>query len=80
MVHLLLQKLMEIKGFFSKRKLKGTEDEIWGFFLQLKGSFQEEILYFHHMVETDGVSVSLLLKRKDLVGKNNCRGRKRLIQ
>ena len=55
--------------FVAKGNLKRREDEIWGFFFRTERKFFRKKYYeFHHMVETDGVSCSLLLKRKDLVG------------
>ena len=71
LVHLLLQKTHgNKKDFLAKGNLKAREDEIWGFFFTTERKFFRKKYYtFHHMVETDGVSVSLLLKRKDLVGK-----------
>ena len=71
LVHLLLTKNHGNKSdFLTKGNLKAREDEIWGFFFRTERKFFRKKYYtFHHMVETDGVSVSLLLKRKDLVGK-----------
>ena len=71
LVHLLLTKTHGNKSdFLAKGNLKRREDEIWGFFFRTERKFFKKKYYeFHHMIETDGVSCSLLLKRKDLVGK-----------
>jgi len=43
---------------------------IWKFFFRTeKKLFRKTDYSFHHMISTDGVGVSVLLLRKDLVGK-----------
>ena len=71
LVHLLLTTNYGNKSdFLAKGNLKAKEDEIWEFFFRTERKFFKKKYYeFHHMIETDGVSCSLLLKRKDLVGK-----------
>ena len=50
--------------------LKKNEDKIWEFFFRTERKLFQKINYlFHHMISTDGVGVSILFLRKDLVGK-----------
>ena len=71
LVHLLLTKKQGNKSdYLFKGNLKRNEDKIWEFFFRTERNFFKKKYYeFHHMIETDGVSCSLLLLRKDLVGK-----------
>ena len=71
LVHLLMTKKQGNKSdFLTKGNLKINEDKIWEFFFRTERKFFKKKYYeFHHMIETDGVSCSLLLLRKDLVGK-----------
>ena len=71
LVHLLMTKKQGNKSdFLTKGNLKRKEDKIWEFFFRTERKFFKKKYYeFHHMIETDGVSCSLLLLRKDLVGK-----------
>ena len=71
LVHLLMTKKQGNKSdFLTKGNLKRKEDKIWDFFFRTERKFFKKKYYnFHHMIETDGVSCSLLLLRKDLVGK-----------
>lgn len=71
LVHLLMRKKQGNKSdFLTKGNLKRKEDKIWEFFFRTERKFFKKKYYdFHHMIETDGVSCSLLLLRKDLVGK-----------
>lgn len=71
LVHLLMTKKQGKKGdYLTKGNLKKNEDKIWMFFFRTERKFFKKKHYsFHHMIETDGVSCSLLLLRKDLVGK-----------
>ena len=56
--------------YLFKGNLKRNEDKIWNFFFRTeKQCFRKKWYSFHHMVETDGVSCSILLLRKDKVGK-----------
>jgi hypothetical protein len=71
LVHLLMTKKQGNKSdYLTKGNLKRKEDKIWEFFFRTERKFLKKKYYeFHHMIETDGVSCSLLLLRKDLVGK-----------
>ena len=71
LVNLLLRKEQGNKGFFkTDGNLKKNEDKIWKFFFRTeKKLFRKTDYSFHHMISTDGVGVSVLLLRKDLVGK-----------
>jgi hypothetical protein len=71
LVHLLMTKKQGNKSdYLTKGNLKRKEDKIWEFFFRTERKFFKKKHYcFHHMIETDGVSCSLLLLRKDLVGK-----------
>ena len=56
--------------YLTEGNLKKNEDKIWEFFFRTERKcFNKKFYSFHHMIETDGVSCSLLLLRKDLVGK-----------
>jgi len=71
LVHLLMTKKQGNKSdYLTKGNLKRKEDKIWEFFFRTERKFFKKKYYeFHHMIETDGVSCSLLLLRKDLIGK-----------
>jgi uncharacterized protein YbcI len=71
LVHLLMTKKQGVKSkYLTKGNLKLKENEIWKFFFRTeKQEFKKKHYSFHHMIETDGVSCSILLVRKDLVGK-----------
>jgi hypothetical protein len=71
LVHLLMTKKQGNKSdFLTKGNLKRKEDKIWEFFFRTERKmFHKKYYEFHHMIETDGVSCSLLLLRKDLIGK-----------
>ena len=71
LVYLLMIKKQGNKSdYLTKGNLKHKEDKIWKFFFRIERKFFKKKYYdFHHMIETDGVSCSLLLLRKDLVGK-----------
>ena len=50
--------------------LKKYENEIWKFFFRTERQcFRKPKYTFHHMIETDGVSCSILMLRNDLIGK-----------
>jgi hypothetical protein len=70
-VHLLLRKEQGNKSYYTtKGNLKRNEDKIWNFFFRTERKcFIKPDYSFHHMISTDGVGVSILLLRKDLVGK-----------
>ena len=71
LVNLLLRKKQGNKVFFkTEGNLKKNEDKIWKFFFRTENKlFYKTDYSFHHMISTDGVGVSVLLLRKDLVGK-----------
>ena len=71
LVHLLMTKKQGNKSdYLTKGNLKRKEDKIWDFFFRTERKmFHKKYYEFHHMIETDGVSCSLLLLRKDLIGK-----------
>lgn len=71
LVHLLMTKKHGIKSeYLTKGNLKLKENVIWNFFFRTETQpFRKKHYLFHHMIETDGVSCSILLLRKDLVGK-----------
>ena len=71
LVHLLLTKKQGKKSdYLFKGNLKRYENKIWKFFFRTERQcFKKKWYSFHHMIETDGVSCSILLLRKDKVGK-----------
>jgi hypothetical protein len=71
LVNLLLRKEHGTKGFFkTKGELKKNEDKIWRFFFRTERKmFHKTDFSFHHMVSTDGIGLSILFLRDDLVGK-----------
>ena len=71
LVNLLLRKEHGTKGFFkTKGELKKNEDTIWKFFFRTeRKSFHKKGFSFHHMISTDGIGLSILFLREDLVGK-----------
>ena len=74
LVHLLFTKKEGNKGYYTtKGNLVENQYKIWKFFFKTeKKCFHLEDNYnykFHHMIETDGIGCSILLLRKDLVGK-----------
>jgi len=71
LVNLLLRKEQGNKGHYkTKGNLKKHEDEIWKFFFRTERKLFTKTGYsFHHMISTDGIGVSVLFLRKDLVGK-----------
>lgn len=71
LVHLLMTKKQGIKSeYLTKGNLKRNEDKIWEFFFRTERKmFSKKYYEFHHMIETDGISCTLLLLRKDLIGK-----------
>jgi hypothetical protein len=71
LVNLLLRKEHGTKGFFkTKGELKNNEDKIWKFFFRTERKmFHKTGFSFHHMVSTDGIGLSILFLRDDLVGK-----------
>jgi len=71
LVHLLMIKKQGNKSeYLTKGNLKLNEDKIWNFFFRTeKKMFRKKDYSFHHMIESDGVSCTVLLIRKDLGGK-----------
>jgi len=74
LVHLLIDNSNAKHGTKSKYLFKGNlkryEDNIWKFFFRTERQcFRKKNYSFHHMIETDGVSCSILLLRNDLIGK-----------
>jgi len=71
LVHLLMTKSQGNKSaYLTEGNLKRNEDKIWKFFFRTERKcFHKKHYEFHHMIETDGISCSLLLLRNDLIGK-----------
>ena len=71
LVYLLLRKEQGKKSDYSNQgNTKKYEDKIWKFFFRTeKKVFRKNDFAFHHMISTDGVGVSILFIRDDLVGK-----------
>lgn len=71
LVYLLLRKEQGKKSdFTNKGNTKKYEDKIWKFFFRTeKKVFRKTNFSFHHMISTDGVGVSILFIRDDLIGK-----------
>ena len=70
LVNLLLRKEQGNKSDYKDEgNTKKHEDKIWQFFFRTERKMFTKTGYsFHHMISTDGVGVSILLLRKDLVG------------
>jgi hypothetical protein len=71
LVHLMMRKEQGNKcDYLTKGNLKKNEDKIWEFFFRTERKMFCKTGYsFHHMVSTDGVGLSILFLRADLVGK-----------
>jgi len=71
LVHLLFTKKQGNKrNYLTEGNLKKYENEIWKFFFRTERQcFKKPKYTFHHMIETDGVSCSILMLRNDLIGK-----------
>ena len=71
LVHLLFtQKQGNKTDYLLEGNLKKYEDKIWDFFFRTERQcFKKPKYTFHHMIETDGVSCSILMLRNDLIGK-----------
>jgi hypothetical protein len=71
LVNMLLRKEQGNKCDYSNQgNTKKYEDKIWTFFFRTeKKVFRKNDFSFHHMISTDGVGVSILFIRDDLVGK-----------
>jgi hypothetical protein len=70
-VNLLFTKKQGNKGTYkTEGNLKKNEDKIWKFFFRTERKcFTKTGYSFHHMISTDGIGVSILFLRKELVGK-----------
>jgi histidinol phosphatase-like enzyme len=62
LVHLLMTNNQGIKSdYLTKENLKRNKDKIWDFFFRTEiKSFHKKYYEFHHMIETDRISCSLL--------------------
>ena len=71
LVHLLFTKKQGNKiDYLLEGNLKKYENEIWKFFFRTERQcFKKPKYTFHHMIETDGASCSILMLRNDLIGK-----------
>jgi len=71
LVHLLFtQKQGNKTDYLLEGNLKKYENKIWEFFFRAERQcFKKPKYTFHHMIETDGVSCSILMLRNDLIGK-----------
>jgi len=71
-VMLLFTKKQGGKGeYTTKGNLKINENKIWDFFFNTERQcFHKPNYKFHHMIETDGVSVTILFIRNEFVGKH----------
>jgi len=71
LVHLLMTKKQGNKtDYLLEGNLKKYENKIWEFFFRTElQCFKKPKYTFHHMIETDGVSCSILMLRNDLIGK-----------
>ena len=71
LVHLLMTKKQGNKtDYLLEGNLKKYENKIWDFFFRTERQcFKKPKYTFHHMIETDGVSCSILMLRNDLIGK-----------
>ena len=71
LVHLLMTKKQGNKtDYLSEGNLKKYENKIWEFFFRTERQcFKKPKYTFHHMIETNGVSCSILMLKNDLIGK-----------
>jgi transposase len=71
-VLLLFTKKQGIKTeYTTKGNLKRNENKIWEFFFRTERQcFHKPNYTFHHMIETDGVSATILLVRNEFIGKH----------
>ena len=71
LVHLLITKKQGNKSdYLLNGDLKRNEDKIWKFFFRTERQcFKKPNYTFHHMIETDGISCSILFLRNDMIGK-----------
>uniref|UniRef100_A0A6C0IBC2 Uncharacterized protein n=1 Tax=viral metagenome TaxID=1070528 RepID=A0A6C0IBC2_9ZZZZ len=82
LVHLMMRKEQGNKtDYLTKGNLKKNEDKIWEFFFRTeRRSFKKNEYTFHHMIETDGVSCSIVLIRNDLIGKRIPSSKKKIMK
>ena len=67
LVHMLLRKEHGIKSDYVNGNCKKREDETWSLFFHTDLKCFKKTKYdFYHMIETDGISCSIIFKRKDL--------------
>lgn len=78
LVYLLLRKEQGKKSDYTNQgNTKKHEDKIWKFFFRTeKKEFSKTDFSFHNMISTDGVGVSILFIRDDLIGKRLLSARK----
>ena len=71
LVHLLFTKNEGNKSdYLTKGNLKKKENEIWKFFFRTERQcFSKKGYSFHHMIDTDGVSITILFIKDEYVGK-----------
>jgi histidinol phosphatase-like enzyme len=71
LVHLMFTKKQGNKTeYLTQGNLKRYEDKIWQFFFRTERNKLKNVRYtFNNMIETDGVSCSILMVRNDMVGK-----------
>jgi hypothetical protein len=71
LVHLLFTEKQGNKtDYLLEGNLKKYENKIWEFFFRTERQcFKKQKYTFHHMIETDGISCSILLLRNDMIGK-----------
>lgn len=71
LVKLLITKKQGLKTFYAKNISK-LQDKIWKFFFRTERKcFKKKDYTFNNLIETDGVSCSILLLREDQNGKRN---------
>ena len=71
LVHLLFtQKQGNKTDYLLEGNLKKYENKIWEFFFRTERQcFNKPKYTFHHMIETDGISCSIIMIRNDMIGK-----------
>ena len=71
LVHLLFTKKQGLKvDYIRHGNLKKFEDKIWKFFFRTERKcFKNTKFSFHHMIHTDGISCSILLKHINFINK-----------
>lgn len=71
LIHLLITKKQGNKSdYLFKGNLKRNENKLWEFFFRTERQcFNKPNYTFHHMIETDGVSCSIILIRNDMIGR-----------